>query len=266
MDLGLSGKVAIVTGGSRGLGKACAMALAAEGVELVIAARDESTLHAAAREIEAIQGASGRKVLAVPTDVTREEDVNRLVEASLEKYSRVDVLVANAGGPPASHFETTDVAAWKSALELNLLSTIYLCRAVVPVMKRQQSGRIVAIASISVKQPVDGLILSNTARSGVVGMMKTLSNELAPHRIGVNVVCPGYTKTDRLVDLASRMSAQEGVPEEAIHKRWTDQIPMGRLGEPSELAAVVAFLSSERASYVTGACLQVDGGAVKSVY
>ncbi|GMR24349.1 MAG: hypothetical protein BMS9Abin37_2880 [Acidobacteriota bacterium] len=171
MDLGLSGKVAIVTGGSRGLGKASAMALAAEGAELVIAARDESTLHAAAREIEAIQGPGGRKVLAVPTDVTREEEVDRLVEASMEKYSRVDVLVANAGGPPASHFETTDVAAWKSAIELNLLSTIYLCRGVVPVMKRQESGRIVAIASVSVKQPVDGLILSNTARSGVVGLM-----------------------------------------------------------------------------------------------
>ncbi len=266
MDLGLSGKVAIVAGGSRGLGKACAMTLAAEGAELAIAARDESTLHAAAAEIEASYDRRGRKVLAVPTDVTCEEDVDRLVEAAMEKYSRVDVLVANAGGPPASHFETTDVAAWKSAIELNLLSTIYLCRAVVPVMKRQGSGRIVAITSISVKQPVDGLILSNTARSGVVGMMKTLSNELAPDGIGVNVVCPGYTKTDRLVDLASRLSEQEGVSQEAIQKRWTDQIPMGRLGDPAELASVVAFLCSERASYVTGTCLQVDGGVVKSVY
>ena len=242
------------------------MALAAEGAELVIAARDETTLRAAAREIEAIQGPAETTVLAVPTDVTSEEDVDRLIEAAMEKYSRVDVLVANAGGPPASHFETTDVAAWKSAIELSLLSTIYLCRAVVPVMKRQGSGRIVAITSISAKQPVDGLILSNTARAGVVGMMKTLSNELAPEGIGVNVVCPGYTRTDRLVDLASRMSKQEGVPEEAIQKRWTDQIPMGRLGEPSELAAVVAFLSSQCASYVTGTCVQVDGGAVRSVY
>ena len=266
MDLGLSGKVAIVAGGSRGLGKACAMTLAAEGANLVLAARDDNTLQAAATEIEATHGRKGRKVLAVPTDVTREEDVDRLVEAAMEKYSRVDVLVANAGGPPASHFETTDVAAWKSAIELNLLSTIYLCRGVVPVMKRQRNGRIVAITSISVKQPVDGLILSNTARAGVVGMMKTLSNELAPDGIGVNVVCPGYTKTDRLVDLASRLSEQEGVSEEAIQKRWTDQIPMGRLGDPAEFASVVAFLCSERASYVTGTCLQVDGGVVRSVY
>lgn len=266
MDLGLSGKVAIVTGGSRGLGKASALALAAEGAELVIAARDKTTLQAAAREIEAIQEPGERTVLTVPTDVTREQDVDRLIEATLEKFARVDVLVANAGGPPASHFDTTDVAAWQGALELSLMSTIYLCRAVVPVMKRQGSGRIVAITSISAKQPVDGLILSNTARAGVLGMMKTLSNELAPEGIGVNVVCPGYTRTDRLVDLASRMSEQEGVPEEAIQKRWTDQIPMGRLGEPSEFAAVVAFLSSERASYVTGTCVQVDGGAVQSVY
>ena len=266
MDLGLSDKVAIVAGGSRGLGKACAMTLAAEGAELVLAAREENTLQAAAAEIEAAHDRRGRKVLAVPTDVTREEDVDRLVEASMEKFSRVDVLVANAGGPPASHFETTDVSAWRSAIELNLLSTIYLCRAVVPVMKRQGSGRIVAITSISVKQPVDGLILSNTARAGVVGMMKTLSNELAPCGIGVNVVCPGYTKTDRLVDLASRLSEQDSVSEEAIQKRWTDQIPMGRLGDPAEFASVVAFLCSERASYVTGTCLQVDGGVVKSVY
>jgi 3-oxoacyl-[acyl-carrier protein] reductase len=263
VDLGLAGKSAIVAGGSRGLGKATAMALAAEGANVAIAARDERTLRDTGDEIEA---ACGREVLAVPTDVTRESDVARLVEATLARFERIDVLVANAGGPPASEFETTDVSAWKSGIELSLLSVIYLCRAVVPIMKRQGSGRIVAIASISVKQPVEGLILSNTARAGVVGMMKTLSNELAPHDIGVNVVCPGYTRTGRLEELAARMSELEGVPLEAVRKRWTDQIPMARLGEPEELASVVAFLCSERASYVTGTCLQVDGGAVRSVF
>lgn len=263
MDLGLTGKVAIVTGSSRGLGKASAMALAAEGAHVVLAARDPETLRAAARDIETRHGGT---VLAVPTDVTREPEVSRLIEASMERFDRVDVLVANAGGPPASRFETTDVAAWKAGIELNLLSTIYLCRGVVPPMKREGGGRIVAITSISVKQPVDGLILSNTARSGVAAMLKTLASELAPHGIGVNVVCPGYTRTDRLVDLAAKMSEQEGVSEEAIEKRWTDQIPMGRLGGPEELASVVAFLCSDRASYVTGTCLQVDGGLVKATY
>lgn len=263
MDLGLSGKVAIVAGGSRGLGKACAATLAAEGALVALAARDEPTLRATADEI---QEKHATALLAVPTDVTREGDVNRLIDATRDAFDRIDILIANAGGPPASQFETTDVGAWKSGIELNLMSTIYLCRAVVPVMKEQGNGRIVAITSISVKQPVDGLILSNTARSGVVGMMKTLANELAPHGIGVNVACPGYHKTDRLIDLAARMSEQEGVTEETIQKRWTDQIPMNRLGEPQELANVVAFLCSERASYVTGTCLQVDGGAVRGLF
>ena len=263
MDLGLASKVALVTGASRGLGKAVAETLAAEGAHVVVASRDQAVLEAAAEDIRS--SAKG-DVLAVPTDVTKENDVRRLVDAVTERFQHIDILVANAGGPPASRFETTDVEAWRQGLELNLLSTIHLCRAVVPGMRERRSGRIVAITSISVKQPVDGLILSNTARSGVVGLMKSLSNELAPHGIGVNVACPGYTRTDRLVDLAERMSQQDGVPKEAVFKRWTDQIPMGRLGEPEEFASVVAFLCSERASYVSGTCIQIDGGAVKGVF
>jgi len=262
MDLGLAGKIALVAGASRGLGRACASALAAEGAELIVASRDEKTLEAAAQSLRAEHGGG---VLAVPTDVTRENEVDRLVSQAEERYGRIDILVTNAGGPPASRFETTGMAEWKRGLELNLMSTIYLCRGVVPLLKKRGRGRIVAITSISVKQPVDGLILSNTARAGVAGLMKTLSTELAPHGIGVNVVCPGYTRTDRLVDLASRLSRQEGIPEKEVYRRWTDQIPMGRLGEPEELAAVVAFLCSERASYVTGTCLQVDGGVVRAL-
>lgn len=263
MDLGLSGKVALVAGASRGLGKAVALALASEGALVSLASRDAETLGKTAREIETRENA---EVFFRPTDVTREEDVLAWVRGTMDRFGCVDVLVANAGGPPSSRFENTDLDQWRKGLELNLLSTILLCRAVVPLMKERRSGRIVAITSISVKQPVDGLILSNTARSGVLGLMKTLSNELAPFGIGVNVVCPGYTRTDRLIDLASRMSASEGVPEDAIYTRWTGQIPMGRLGEPSEFASVVAFLCSERASYVTGACVQVDGGVIKGAF
>jgi 3-oxoacyl-[acyl-carrier protein] reductase len=259
VDLGLRGKVALVTGASRGLGKAIAESLALEGASVAIAARDPKTLEAAARDI-------GPEVLHRAADVTREGDVSALVDYVLERFGRIDVLVANAGGPPSSRFETTELADWRQGLDLSLVSTILLCRAVVPRMKEQRSGRIVAVTSISVKQPVDGLILSNTARAGVVGLMKTLSNELGPFGIRVNVVCPGYTKTDRLVELASRMSANEGVSRESVYSRWTSQIPLGRLGEPGEFASVVAFLCSDRASYVTGTCLQVDGGAVKGVF
>jgi 3-oxoacyl-[acyl-carrier protein] reductase len=263
VDLGLTGKVALVTGASRGLGKAVADLLAAEGASVALAARNRETLESTAREI---RERSGGRILSHTADVTREEEVAALVDRVASELGRIDVLVANAGGPPASRFETTEISDWRSGIELSLLSTILLCRAVVPGMKERRSGRIVAVTSISVKQPVDGLILSNTARAGVVGLMKTLSNELGPFGIGVNVVCPGYTRTDRLVELASRLSGQEGVSVESIYSRWTSQIPMGRLGEPSEFASVVAFLCSERSSYVTGTCLQVDGGAVKGVF
>ncbi len=263
MDLGLAGKVALVTGASRGLGKAVATLLAAEGASVALAARDRETLEACAREI---RDRSGGSVLSHPTDVTRDDEVTGLVDRVLGELGQIDVLVANAGGPPASRFETTELSDWRGGIDLSLFSTILLCRAVVPGMKVRRSGRIVAVTSISVKQPVDGLILSNTARAGVVGLMKTLSNELGPFGIGVNVVCPGYTRTDRLVELASRLSHQEGVPVESIYARWRSQIPMARLGEPAEFASVVAFLCSERSSYVTGTCLQVDGGVVKGVF
>jgi 3-oxoacyl-[acyl-carrier protein] reductase len=262
MDLGLSGKVALVAGASRGLGRAVAECLASEGARLALCARSPETLEATASDIERRHGA---EVLRRPTDVTRESEVDAWVAEARERFGRVDILVANAGGPPASRFASTDVEAWRRGIDLNLMSTIYLARAVVPSMTHQGWGRIVAITSLSVKQPVDGLILSNTARAGVAGLMKTLANELAPEGVTVNVVCPGYTRTDRLVELARRMSAQEGVSEETITGRWTAQIPMGRLGEAEELAAVVAFLCSEPASYVTGTCLAVDGGAVKSL-
>lgn len=262
MDLLLAGKVAMVAGASRGLGKAVAAALAEEGAQLSICARTSDALKRTAESIEQQHAVS---VLAQPVDVTSDSEVASWVDATRERFGHVDVLVTNAGGPPASRFDTTELADWKTGIELNLLSTIHLCRAVVPLMRERKAGRIVAITSISVKQPVDGLILSNVTRLGVVGLFKTLANELAPEGIGVNVVCPGYTRTDRLEELAARMSKQRNVTEAAIYDDWTAEIPMKRLGEPEEFAAVVAFLCSQRASYVTGTCLQIDGGAVKGI-
>lgn len=262
MDLGLDGKVALVAGASQGLGKSIANVLGGEGAKLSLCSRTKESLEETAASIAERHGV---EVLAHPADVTREAEVNAWVEASMRRFDRIDILVTNAGGPPSTRFETTDIAGWQEGLTLSLMSNVFLCRAVVPTMKARGSGRIVAVTSVTVKQPVEGLVLSNTARSGVAGLMKTLANELAPHGIGVNVVCPGYTRTDRLIDLAAQMSARENVGAEAIQERWTSQIPMGRLGEPEELASVVAFLCSERASYVTGTTLQVDGGLVKGL-
>ena len=263
MELGLSGKVAVVAGASQGLGLAVAEALAAEGAHLGLCARNETTLLAESKGLEASYGIS---VLACPTDVTDELQVNRFVSQVHKRFGRIDILVANAGGPPASSFDTASVEEWQQAIELNLMSTIFLCRAVIPTMKEQHAGRLLAIASVSAKQPVDGLILSNVSRAGVLGLMKSLANELGPHRITANVVCPGYTRTERLRQLAYRLSESEGLSAEAIYERWSSTIPLGRIGEPEEFANVVVFLASDRASYVTGTCIQVDGGHVKSTF
>ncbi|MFQ5792004.1 MAG: SDR family oxidoreductase, partial [Acidobacteriota bacterium] len=219
-------------------------------------------LESAAREIGDKFGA---RVLARKADVRSEEDVQALVDEALDRFGRIDILVANAGGPPSSRFGDTAPSAWREGLELNLMSTVFLSRAVVPVMRRQKWGRIVAITSIAVKQPIEGLILSNVSRLGVLGLMKSMSAELAPEGILVNVVCPGYTRTGRLVELAERTAEREELTKEAIYQRWTAAIPMGRLGEPEEFASLVAFLVSEKASYITGTCIQVDGGYVRGV-
>jgi len=263
VELGLAGKVALVAGASRGLGRAVAETLAAERVNLVLGARSSEDLTAAET---AIQKNSGVEILARPTDVTKEHEVGALVDAALERFGRIDILVANAGGPPSTRFVDTEVEDWRRGLELNLLSTILLSRAVVPSMKSHGWGRVVVIASVSAKQPIDGLVISNTSRLGVVGLAKSMASELAPDGILVNVVCPGYTRTERLEELASQMAKRGETDPEAIYRKWTSAIPMGRLGEPEELAALVAFLVSEKASYITGTCIQVDGGWVRGVF
>lgn len=262
MDLGLTGRVALVCASSRGLGRAVADALASEGCRLMICARGEADLERAAEELRA----TGAEVGALAVDLGNPEEVTRLVRATEEAFGSVDVLVTNTGGPPAGPFESHSAEAWSSAVRQNLDSVVGLCREVMPGMKDRGFGRILNVTSIAVKQPVDGLILSNSVRAAVTGFARTLANEVASHGITVNNVLPGFTRTERLVALAERTAGSEGITTDEVLARWEDQIPAGRVGEPSEFAAAVAFLASTRASYITGVSLTVDGGWVRALY
>ncbi len=262
MDLGLKDKVAVVAGGSMGLGKAVALELSREGAKIAIGALDDPELPKAAEEIK--KETLG-EVIAIPVDVTIPEQAKNFVRKAIEHYGTIDILVNNAGGPPAATFLDIDDDLWVFGFKLNLMSTILMTREAVPVMKEKRWGRIINMTSVAVKQPIDGLILSNTMRSGVVGMAKTLSNELAPYNVTVNNVCPGYTMTDRVKKLAEVTAEKEGTTPEEIIKRWESTIPMGRLGTPQEFANLVTFLASERSSYITGASIQIDGGYYKGI-
>ena len=262
MDLGIAGKVALVAASSRGLGRAVAEELAAEGCSLVLCARHERTLTATAN---AIRESTGVRVLAIPADVSQPEDIEAVWSAAKNEFGSVDILVTNAGGPPAGRFETHPPEAWSKALHLNFESVVNMTRAVLPGMKQKRWGRIINITSIAVKQPVDNLILSNSVRAAVTGFARTLANEVATDGITVNCVMPGFTLTDRIADLAKSNAAQKGTTVEAQTALWESEIPMRRLGTPREFAAMVAFLASERASYTTGASIPVDGGWIRSL-
>ena len=262
MDLGIRGKVALVAASSRGLGRATAEELAAEGCDLVMCARGEAALRETA---DGIRRASGVRVVDVAADLSTAEGITRVVDAAMRELGRVDILVTNTGGPPAGPFESHSREAWQDAVRGNLESVVELVRAVLPGMKERRWGRIVNVTSIAVKQPVDNLILSNSVRAAVTGFARTLANEVAPFGVTVNSVMPGYTLTDRVEELAQKNAALRGTSPEAERGTWERQIPMGRLGEPREFGAMVAFLCSDRASYTTGASIPVDGGWIKAL-
>lgn len=262
MDLGISGRTAFVAASSRGLGRAAAEALAAEGVDLLMNARDAGPLAEAAA---AVREAHRVRVLEAAGDLSDAGEVERVLAAGFDEYGGFDIMVTNIGGPPAGPFEAFSAEDWRGAIAQNLESVLNLVRGVLGGMKERGWGRIINVTSIAVKEPIPNLILSNSLRAAVTGFAKTLAGEAAPHGITVNNVMPGYTRTDRLIELSEKNAALGGTtPEEEIG-RWTQQIPAARLGEPEELGALVAFLASERAAYITGTSIPVDGGWLRAL-
>jgi 3-oxoacyl-[acyl-carrier protein] reductase len=262
MDLGLRDKVALVTASSRGLGRACAHSLSAEGAKVVICARGGKTLRAAADEIA---GDTNNQVLAIVADLTSARDCRQVVQETFDYFGGLHVLVTNNGGPPAGYFFDIDDNEWYRSVDLTLMSAIRLIRAAVPHMREQGWGRIINIASVSVKEPIDNLMLSNSLRPGVVGMARTLANQLAADGITVNNVLPGYILTERVKGLAETQARSQGKSPDEVLDGFAEPIPIGRIGKPEELAAVVAFLASEQASYVNGTSILVDGGRYKGL-
>ena len=262
MNLGLTDRVALVAASSQGIGRATAEAFAAEGCRVAMCARNPQTLQAAADKIRAQYKV---EVLVQAFDVTDAVAVNRFVAAVAQEFGGVDICVTNAGGPPAKGFLAASLEEWRRALDLNFLSTVYFAREVIPHMQRKKWGRIITLTSITTKQPVADLVLSNAVRAAVVGLVKSLANEFGKDGILVNNVGPGFTATDRLRELAVARSSASGKTEQEMFDSWAADAPLKRLGEPREVAETIVWLASERASYITGQTVLVDGGMYKGL-
>lgn len=262
MDLGLKGKAALICGSSQGIGLAIAKALAAEGADIAINSRSPGKLAVLRREITE---ATGVKVAAIPADLTDPNAIDDVVDAAKAALGKVDILVTNTGGPPSGPFEDHDAKVWRNAIAQNFESVVNLVREALPAMKERGWGRIINVTSISVKQPVAGLILSNSIRAGVTGFAKTIANEAGPFGVTVNNILPGFTRTERLGELAAAISGRTGATPESVYASWEEEVPMGRLADPAELGALAAFLASEQASYITGQSIAVDGGWIKGL-
>jgi len=262
MDLGLKGRGVIVAASSQGIGLATAEAFAREGAQVAMCARTEKTLREAA---DRLRSETGAEIYHEALDVTDAAQIQRFVEQAAKRFGRIDVCVANAGGPPAKNFLSISADEWRKAVELNLMSTVHLAKATIPYMQRHRWGRIITITSITVKQPVADLILSNSVRAAVVGLVKSLSNEFGKDGILVNNVAPGYTATERLEELAQVRALAAGRSQQQIYDSWSAEAPVRRLGNPKEIADVIVWLASERASYVTGQTILADGGIYRGL-
>ena len=262
MVLGLKGKRAVVLAASQGLGYACALNLAHEEAKLVICSRNKARIEAAA---EMIRDESGARVHPVVADVSREESIKAVVQACVDSFGGLEIVIHNAGGPPPGDFEAVSIDQWYQAFDQNLMSFTWLVRAAISEMKKAGYGRIIAITSSSIKQPIPSLVLSNVMRTGVLGLARTLAKELAPHNILVNVIAPGGIETERTRALNKARAERTGQSVEEIHQANIASIPLGRLGRPEELAHLATFLASEAASYITGTAIQVDGGQLDAL-
>ncbi len=262
METGLKDRVAIVAASSQGIGRATAEGLAAEGCRIAMCARNKDVLAAAA---EGIRSRYQTDVFAEPFDVTDPAAVRDFVNAVVQKFQSVDICVTNAGGPPAKGFLATTIEEWKRATELNFMSVVYFAHQVIPHMQKRKWGRILTLTSVATKQPIPDLVYSNAVRSAVVGLVKSLSNEFGKDGITVNNVAPGFTATDRLKDLAQARSAASGLPAQEILQGWAADAALKRLADPRELADAIVWLASDRASYITGQTILVDGGVYKGL-
>ncbi|QQE77826.1 SDR family oxidoreductase [Alicyclobacillus sp. SO9] len=262
MDLKLAGKSVLVTAASKGLGKACAIQFAREGASVTIASRDETNLRDAAADIER---ETGMRVHTCVLDVRKNSDIERAIDTAVAATGSLDVLVTNAGGPPAGGFSNFSDDDWEDAFNLNLMSMIRLVRSALPHLRAGNGGRIVSITSSSIRQPIDNLILSNTIRAGVHALTKSLASELASDNILVNTVAPGRILTDRVIQLDTAISQRTGMDMETVRNQFVKDIPVGRYGDADEFAKAVVFLSSFSQSYITGQALLVDGGMIKAL-
>ncbi len=263
MDLSIKGKVAVVAAASQGLGKAAAFSLAKEGVNLAICSRNEKQLKATTEEIIK---ATGVKVLSTVADVSNENEIEKFIQFTLKEFGTIDILVNNAGGPPTGKITGLPDTEWEKGYNLTLMSMIRLTRKVLPIMEKQKWGRVITIVSITAKEPIDDLLISSTIRPGILGLSKVLSNQYAKFNITINTICPGFILTQRQEDLSRARSAEKNMSKEEYLVESAKNIPLGRLGKPEEIGDVIAFLASQRASFITGANILVDGGQAKGIF